>query len=162
MPDPLLPTNSGQPSRPHSPTSTPSYSSSSLGRDRHQAGQGAVQDHGEIRLAEGEAGGHPHDQGAGDEKVEGIQRVAELGDGFPGVGTSDTMQRERRDAGRGAAAGRCRPPRDTLDDVSALVVQGEVETLGLLLLGDPQPDDDIDQLEQDEAHHAAVDECRRD
>ena len=44
----------------------------------------------------------------------------------------------------------------------ALAVQADVETLALLLVGDAQPDDHVDDLEDDEAADAAVHERRRD
>ena len=59
-------------------------------------------------------------------------------------------------------AGRTRPAGLALQDVAALVVLGEVQTLGLFLFADAQPDDDIDHLEDDEAHDRGVDQGHQD
>src|SRR6266516_4812151 len=45
-----------------------------------------------------------------------------------------------------------------ISSMNGLAVQREIETLALHLVGDPQSDEDVDDLEDDQRHDGVVDE----
>jgi hypothetical protein len=56
------------------------YMIEAIGKERDVLGQdlGGVLGPDHTGFEHREAGGHPHDQGAGDQKVKGIERIAQL------------------------------------------------------------------------------------
>jgi hypothetical protein len=68
-------------------------------------------------------------------------------------------EEQRKKDGKGGPA-RYRPPRRRLKDVATLVVQGEVESFGLLILGNTQTDGHVDDLQNNEAHDTAIHQGR--